>query len=122
MFVILFIFIDKFILIDKEFDYKMILIIIIGEGTSKLTSKSSTRILLMSFILFCLILRSIFTSEMYKYFNCGAFHPAVDTFEEFNSRKFTFYAPKYLKTYVSLNQLRINQRFVKTLIYFIFKI
>jgi hypothetical protein len=96
---------------DEKFHYEMIFIIIFGEGTSKMPSKSSTRLIVISFVIICLILRSIYTSELFKFFHSGSSHPAVENLEDFSAKKFTFYAPQYLQFFVSLNHLKINPRY-----------
>lgn len=103
--------IRKYFYGEKErFDYNMIFIIIIGDGSSNLPSKSSTRLIVMGFILVCLVLRSVYTSEMFNFLQSGANHPTITDIEELNKRSYSFVVPDYLEFYVSLNEIKVNPR------------
>lgn len=94
----------------ETFDYNLIFIIIIGDGSSKLPSKSSTRLIVMSFILVCLVLRSVYTSAMYNFFRSGANHPTIVEFKELEERQYTFYVPYYFESYIPFDEIKINRK------------
>jgi ABC-type amino acid transport substrate-binding protein len=95
---------------NEKFDYNMIFIIIIGDGSSNLPRKSSTRLIVMSFILFCFVLRSAYTSEMFNFLQSGANQPSIDSLEDLNKRGYTFNVPDYFEFYISLKEIKVNPR------------
>jgi hypothetical protein len=95
---------------NEKFDYNMIFIIIIGDGSSNLPKKSSTRLIVMSFILFCFVLRAAYTSEMFHYLRSAANHATIESFEEIVDKKFNFYVPYYFDSYIPFDEIKIHKR------------
>lgn len=95
---------------EERFDYNMIFIIIIGDGSSNIPSKNSTRLIVMSFILLCLVLRCVYASAMFNFFSTADSHPPIAKFKELDERRYTFHVPDYFRRYLPFDQLRIDEK------------
>jgi hypothetical protein len=88
----------------------MIFIIIIGDGSSNLPKKSSTRLIVMSFMLICLVLRAAYTSEMLNFLTSGANKRTIGKFREIGEQKYHFYAPYYFESYIKFSEIKIQKK------------
>lgn len=90
----------------ERVDYQMVLIIIVGEGTSTLPSKNFLRLIIMSFVLLCLVLRTAYLSEMFNFLQSGDCKKVVETLREMEERKFNLFVPSYVEVYMTLDELK----------------
>lgn len=83
----------KFHLIGKEIKMPAMDMIvgIVGGSQQVLPRKSSARIILMSFLLFCLIKRTLFTAALYQFLQSDIGKPPLSTLDDIVDKKFTVY-------------------------------
>lgn len=92
------------------FGFGMMLVIIFGEGTSKFPIKNSLRILIMSFIVQCIVLRAAYTSEMFQFLQSGSSHKVMSSLAEMEENHLLLLVPFYTEFYVPLKEIKFNQR------------
>jgi hypothetical protein len=96
----------------EKFDYTMILIIVFGDGTSFLPKRNAFRVLIMSFILTCFILRTAYVSEMFNFYQAGGNKKSATSLEEMAEMGLILYVPFYMENYVFLNEIKYERRSV----------
>lgn len=94
---------------EGKFRPEFLLVIILGEGSSRFPSKNSFRLILMSFILGCIVLRAAYTSEMFIFLHSGA-NKVVTTLEDMAEEKMILNIPDYTPFYMPLNEIKYNPR------------
>lgn len=83
----------KLYLIGKEIKMPVMNMVvgIVGGSQQVLPKKSSARIILISFLLFCLIKRTLFTAALYQFLQSDIRKPPLSTLEDIVNKKFTVY-------------------------------
>ena len=103
---------EHFVEENESFNYGMMIIIIIGDGTSNFPTRNSFRILIMSFVIVCIVLRAAYTSQMFNFLQSGACHKIVENLMEMEAKRFVINLPYYFGSYVDLKELKYDQKFV----------
>lgn len=80
---------------------------IVGGSQPVLPRKSSARIILMSFLLFCLIKRTLFTAALYQFLQSDIGKPPLSTLDDIVDKKFVVYY------YPGFDSVAKNFRFYK---------
>lgn len=88
-------------------DFLNLLIILIGGSQKKLPSKTFVRILLMLFVMFCLIMRSLYTGSFYKLLKSDIYSRRIKSISDLVDHEFDFY------TYPSLAERIKDEYFMK---------
>jgi hypothetical protein len=76
---------------DVKNSFYNLLMIIVGGSMEKLPKKNFPRILVMTFILFCLVMRTIYQSRMFEFLQAGDNKKMVSTMKEMVEKEFDFY-------------------------------
>ena len=83
---------------DGKNSYYNLLMIIVG-GTMKIPKGYFPRLLIMTFIIFCLIMRTVYQSNMFNYLQAGDNKSRVKNIKEMGQRGFNIYMAKGFAEY-----------------------
>jgi hypothetical protein len=95
---------------NEKFKYDFIIIIILGECSQRFPRKNTARILIMAFALFCLVLRTAYTSQMFNNLQSGATHGVMQSLQEMEENDFTLFLPYYFEGYADSKEIKYNQK------------
>lgn len=77
-----------------------VLRIFFGVSLIRCSKRSFSRFLFMSYILFCIVIRTAYQAKMFQFLQMEIVKPTFDTIDELIENKFTFYMrPKFAKLY-----------------------
>lgn len=76
---------------DVKNSYYNLLMIVVGGSIAKLPKKNFPRMLIMTFVIFCLVMRTLYQSRMFDYLQAGDNKRMVSSVQEMAERKFDFY-------------------------------
>lgn len=76
---------------DMHNSYYNLLMIIVGGSINTLPKHNFPRLLIMTFILFCLVVRTVYQSQMFNYLQAGDNKKMVKTLEDMDERGFDFH-------------------------------
>lgn len=91
--------------------YLNILIAIVGGSQTKLPFGNFARFILMMFLIFCLVIRSVYTGALYDYLQKTAFHKEAQSVDDMISRDYKFYAVANILDLIE-GQTRIYERLI----------
>lgn len=86
-----FMFALKFFKIRKNFPYHNLLMIEVGVAVKILPRNNSARILIMSFVMFCLVVRTSYQSKMFNFLQSGQNKRMMKSLAEMQEQKFNLY-------------------------------
>lgn len=66
--------------------------VLLGVPQKKLPGRNFARFLLMSFVMFCLVMRSLYQGAAYKFLQSDMYHKAVESIDDIVERGFSFYS------------------------------
>ncbi|KAG5684345.1 hypothetical protein PVAND_013580 [Polypedilum vanderplanki] len=87
-----------------------ILLALFGVAQHKLPKRNFARFLLMSFMLFCLVIRSLYQGSVFQFLQASDREPEVASVEEMVKKGFTFYMHSSYDEYTRENILMKNHR------------
>ena len=90
---------------DETSPVMNMLSVILGYSQSKIPSNSFGRFILMMFMIFCLVMRSIYQGSLYKFLQSDGSHLQVKSFDEMIAKNFKFYIGK---SFVQLIEQQTN--------------
>lgn len=76
---------------DRHNSYYNLLMIIVGGSINTLPKQNFPRMLIMTFILFCIVMRTVYQSQMFNYLQAGDNKKMVKTLEDMDERGFDFH-------------------------------
>lgn len=96
--------------IGKAVNSPLLNVVMIFFGISQIKSpgRNFARFLLMSFIMFCMIIRTAYQGKMFEFIQMDIRHPEVQTINELIDKNFTFYMEPQFNAYYN------ESDFVKT--------
>lgn len=80
---------------DVHNSYYNLLMIIVGGSINTLPKQNFPRILIMTFVLFCLVMRTVYQSQMFNYLQAGDNKKMVKTLQDMDDRGFDFHILVY---------------------------
>ncbi|KAG5682765.1 hypothetical protein PVAND_012098 [Polypedilum vanderplanki] len=96
--------------------FDVLLIIILGESTSKhYPTRNSIRLIVMTFIIFCFIIRTVYVSEMFNLLQSGSNNRDIDSLDDLREQKYTLFTPSFIESYISLTELKYDRKYIKIL-------
>jgi hypothetical protein len=95
---------------NEKFKYDFIIIIILGESSQRFPKKNTSRILIMAFVIFCLVMRTAYTSQMFNNLQSGATHRVIKSLQEMEEKDFTLFLPFYFEGYADSKEIKYNQK------------
>jgi hypothetical protein len=63
------------------------------------------RLVVMSFIIMCFILRAAYVSEMFNFLQSGESKKVVETLGEMEEREFILHTPSYVEVFITIKEL-----------------
>lgn len=76
---------------DSANSHYNLLMIIVGGSINILPKRDIPRLLIMSFVMFCLVVRTVYQSQMFNFLQAGGSKKMVKTLDEMAERKFKLY-------------------------------
>jgi hypothetical protein len=97
---------------SSRIHYELLLIIILGESTAKrqLPTRNSIRLIVMTFIIFCFIMRTVYVSEMFNLLQSGSNDREINSLQDMREQKFTLFVPSFIESYISLSDIRYDMK------------
>lgn len=89
--------------------YLNILIAIVGGSQTKLPYGNFARFILMMFLIFCLVIRNVYTGALFDYLQKEAYHKEAQSIDDMISRDYRFYAVANILDLIE-GQTRIYER------------
>lgn len=90
--------------------YMNILHAIFGGSQPQLPQRNFARSLLMMFLLFCLVMRTLYTGSLYRFLQSKVYHKEAQSINDMVEKDFKFYAPSSILDLLQ-GQSRIFQRY-----------
>ncbi|CRK90118.1 CLUMA_CG003836, isoform A [Clunio marinus] len=91
--------------------YLNVLVAVYGGSQHKLPDRNFARSLLMVFLMFCLVMRTIYTGSLYRYLQAPITHSEAQSIDDMLERDFKFYTVSSILDLLQ-GQDRINKRLV----------
>lgn len=80
---------------NHQNSYYNLLMIILGGSIKTLPKRDFPRLLMMTFVVFCLIMRTVYQSKMFKYLQANDCKKMVKTLDDMKKREFDLYIISY---------------------------
>lgn len=80
---------------NHQNSYYNLLMIILGGSIKTVSKRSFSRLLMMTLVVFCLIMRTVYQSKMFKYLQANDCKKMVKTLDDMKEREFDLYIMSY---------------------------
>ena len=96
--------------------YMNVLIAIFGSSQTIVPRRNFARYLLMMFLIFCLVMRTLYTGSLYRFLQTKVYHKEVQSINEMVEKDFKFYTVPNIIDLVQ-GHSKIYERLIKSLIF-----
>lgn len=102
--------------VQKKIPYIIIVVILFGGSTTRIPQENALRMILMMFILFCLVMRTAYLTEMFNFLQSGTSRGVVESLNEMEELKFALHVPFFMEFFVPLKEIKYDQKYVRFLL------
>lgn len=93
--------------------YINVVVAIFGGSQTVVPQRNFARFLLMMFILYCLVMRTLYTGSLYRFLQSKVYHKEAQSIDEMIKKEFEFYTVKAIADLIQA-QSRIYERLMKS--------
>lgn len=77
---------------------------------TRIPRENAVRLVLMMFILFCLVIRTAYLTEMFRFLQSGINKGVVESLGEMEQLGFSLHVPFFMEFFIPFNEIKYNRK------------